>query len=111
LLGFLHDRRSLVLSSAFSYVLLAFLPSSHPELGSSALRARRGVSLTSPEEGTSSSYRNVVLSSYLEIRTMDKVQKLILCEKLVLNTREGNILKRAQGPVTEKGTRRIINRS
>jgi hypothetical protein len=31
--------------------------------------------LPSPEDGTKSSFRNVVLSSYLELRTMDNVQK------------------------------------
>jgi hypothetical protein len=34
-----------------------------------------GVSLLSPEDGNRSHFRNVVVSSYLELRTMDKVQK------------------------------------
>jgi hypothetical protein len=34
-----------------------------------------GVSLTSPEDGNRSSFRNVVFSSDLGFRTMDKVQK------------------------------------
>jgi hypothetical protein len=36
---------------------------------------RIGVSLPSPEEGNRSSFRNVVFYSYLEFRTMNKVQK------------------------------------
>jgi hypothetical protein len=35
---------------------------------------RVGVTLPSPEDGNMSSYRNVAVSSYLEFRTMDKVQ-------------------------------------
>jgi hypothetical protein len=37
---------------------------------------RAGVSLLSPEDGNGSSCRNVVLSSYLESRTMHKFQEL-----------------------------------
>jgi hypothetical protein len=36
---------------------------------------RAGVSLPSPEDGNTSSLRNVVFSSYLEFQTMDKVHK------------------------------------
>jgi hypothetical protein len=36
---------------------------------------RVGVSLPSPEDGNRSSFRNVVFSSYLEFRTMSKVQE------------------------------------
>jgi hypothetical protein len=35
------------------------------------------LSLSSPEDGNRSRFRNVVFCSYLEYRTMDKVQKPI----------------------------------
>jgi hypothetical protein len=39
------------------------------------LAVSKGVALPSPEDGNRSSLRNVVLSVYLEFRTMDEVKK------------------------------------
>jgi hypothetical protein len=59
--------------------------------------SRVGVSFPSPEDGSRSSFRNVVFSSYLEFRTMDKVQKpsdseriMFLDETPLRNARDKN---------------------
>jgi hypothetical protein len=41
-------------------------------------RNRVGVFLPSPENGNSSSARNVVFSTYLEFRTMNEVKELVI---------------------------------
>jgi hypothetical protein len=50
------------------------------------------VSLLPPEDGNRSSFRNVVFSSYLKFRTMDKVHKPSDSEKFIL--RQGSSQRR-----------------
>jgi hypothetical protein len=46
------------------------------------VKRKQSVFLLSPEDGNSSSFRNVVFSSYLKYRMMDKVHKLSDFEQL-----------------------------